>query len=362
MFEQPTIPKRSEILDECSHSGQRIIAVFPIHYHRALLRAHDLLPIEVWGPAGYSTTNADAHLQAYVCSIARCGLSFALDGGLNKARAILVPHSCDSLQGLGSVFLDFIKPKTPVLTLYVPRARREADTEFLARELRALDQKLSQISGQTPSHAQLHSCIDAEQRADELMDNLLKNRMKIPMSNYDFYRLLRSRQYVAAQRFAKLANSVLESADDHIKDNPHRVIISGIVPEPMELLSALDDAGLTIVWDDTACIGRRIYPQTHDDDPYVRMAKSMLTGPADPELGSSIGDRTEYLLNLTRKYNAHGLVFWSVKFCEPELFHIPQVSQALGMAGIRTLFLEVDISEPSTAQVLTRLEAFAESL
>ncbi len=337
--------------------------MYPIHYHRALLRAHDLMPVELWGPSQYSTTSADAHLQAYTCSVVRCGLSFALDGGLEKARAIIVPHSCDSLQGLGSVFLDFIQPKTPVLTLYVPRGRREMDVEFFARELMALDKSLAKITGKRPSEKMLHSFIDNEQKADSAMEAVLNNRIRIPMSNRQFYELMRTRQYVAAEKFEKLARDTLESMQqDNRTDCSHKLVISGLVPEPAELLSVMDDAGLTVVWDDTACIGRRIYPETDDADPYVRMARSILGAPPDSALGSSVEARLAHLLDLTRNKQAQGVVFWSVKFCEPELFYLPQLSRGLELAGIRTLLLEVDISEPASAQVQTRLEAFAESL
>ena len=79
------IPDRNQTIARHRKAGGAIAAVFPIHYPRALLRAFDLLPVEVWGPPGRSTTSGDAHLQAYTCSIVRCSLSFVLDGKLDDA-------------------------------------------------------------------------------------------------------------------------------------------------------------------------------------------------------------------------------------------------------------------------------------
>ena len=57
-----------------------------------------------------------------------------------------------------------------------------------------------------------------------------------------------------------------------------------------------------------------------------------------------------------------GLIYFVVKFCEPEQFYIPQLNHGLATAGIKTLSLEVDIGDPLPDQLVTRLEAFAETL
>ncbi|MDP3938089.1 MAG: 2-hydroxyacyl-CoA dehydratase family protein [Deltaproteobacteria bacterium] len=87
--------------------------------------------------------------KAYTCDIIRNGLSFLLSGGLDETDLVVVPHGCDSLQGLGSVRLDFVKRKQPVLTLYLPR-RDESDTEkairFFADEFRPVGVNLEAIA------------------------------------------------------------------------------------------------------------------------------------------------------------------------------------------------------------------------
>ena len=121
---QLAIPERLDAIKEHQQRGGSIAAVFPIHYSRALLRAFDLLPVEVWGPSGLGGAHGAAHLQPYVCSIVHNAISFLETGGLEAAEVLIVPHACDSLQGLGSILIDFVQPKQPVLPLYLPRGRR----------------------------------------------------------------------------------------------------------------------------------------------------------------------------------------------------------------------------------------------
>lgn len=130
------IPQRKAVIQAFQEQGGHIAAVLPIHPPRALLRAFNFLPVEVWGPPRIHSSPGAVHLQAYVCSIVRNALSFILSGGLDVVDIIVVPHACDSLQGLGSLLLDFNQPKMPVIPFYQPRGRRSCDLEFLAPPLR----------------------------------------------------------------------------------------------------------------------------------------------------------------------------------------------------------------------------------
>ncbi len=124
------LPPRSEVIRRQRESGGRVAAVLPIHYPRALLRAFDILPVEVWGPPHVNASHASAHLQPYVCSIVRNALSFLQAGGLDGVDLVVVPHTCDSLQGLGSILIDFARPAQPVLPLYIPRHKASTLTHI----------------------------------------------------------------------------------------------------------------------------------------------------------------------------------------------------------------------------------------
>jgi benzoyl-CoA reductase/2-hydroxyglutaryl-CoA dehydratase subunit BcrC/BadD/HgdB len=122
----PAIAARHEVISTHRERGGRIAAVLPVFAPRALLRAFGFLPVEVWGPPGIPIAGGGSHLQPYVCSIVRNTLSFLLSGGLDATDLVLVPHACDSLQGLGSILLDFVKPRQPVLTALPSAQQRRA--------------------------------------------------------------------------------------------------------------------------------------------------------------------------------------------------------------------------------------------
>lgn len=355
------IPTRMEALARVEERGGQYAAVFPIHYPRALLRAFGLQPVEVWGPPGKETTLGDAHLQAYTCSIVRCGLSFVKSGALDGAGLILVPHACDSLQGLGSTLLDFNQTEAPVETLYIPRGRRSADALFLTDELKRLGASLGRITGRQPDPDELMRCIRREEAADAALADLLSARPRLALSNAEFYRLARSREYLPAEEFEPLCREALEGPGEDDASGP-RLLLSGLVPEPTTLLEVLDEAGVMVAADDMACLGRRLYPAGAGDEPYSRLAGSLLGGPPDATLGHPVSQRVEHLLDLCQRSGAAGVVHYEIKFCEPEQFYLPQLDAGLQEAGIRTIDLEVDLADPLPDQVVTRLEAFVETL
>ncbi len=357
---QIQIPPRAEIVARMKERGNKLAAVLPIHYPRELLRAFNIHPIEVWGPPGTDPTSGASHLQPYVCSIVRNALAFQQSGGMDAVDLILVPHACDSLQGLGSVLLDFIQPKQPIIPFYLPRGVGDAGKEFLIAELKRLYIHLKIITGRTPTDNDLLEAVRQEERLDKTFSNLLLSREKYYISDFDFYRMVRSREYLPGDVFSQLAGHLVEEKQRDFSGIP--LILSGIVPEPMEIFHAIENFGGRVVADDLACIGRRRYPVGESDEPFERMADRLLNGPPDWNKGNPIQDRLQYLLEMVARSNARGIIFHTVKFCEPELFDLPQIRAGLQSQEIPSLVIEVDINDTLSNQILTRLEAFMEMI
>jgi benzoyl-CoA reductase/2-hydroxyglutaryl-CoA dehydratase subunit BcrC/BadD/HgdB len=59
---------------------------------------------------------------------------------------------------------------------------------------------------------------------------------------------------------------------------------------------------------------------------------------------------------------ARGIIIYDVKFCEPELFDIPQLRRLLEAAGHPLLHVEFDLAATISQQTVTRIEAFVEML
>ena len=331
----------------------------PIHHPRAMLRAYRLHPIEIWGPPNVARHEGSRHFQAYTCDIVVKAMSFIRSGGIDSTRAILVPHTCDALQGMGSVLGDFIRPDQRVLTLYLPRGRRTSDRDFLRHELLRLGQTLAEVSGHTPSESDWAEAFEAEDAADAALAGLYGARGELAISDREFYTAIRAREYLTAEQFCELAAGLP-------RGEPRRrgvgLMLSGIVAEPLELFDRIDEMGAHVVGDDLACGYRRVYAASSQHDPVERMASRLMGGPPDPTCGTSIHERVEALQNRMRALGARGLLVYDPKFCEPELFDVPLLRKHLNQAGFPTLHVEFEMGEAFPHQTLSRIEAFVETL
>ncbi len=354
------IVTRKEVIRKFRENGGRVAAVLPIRYPRELLRAFRLLPVEVWGPPLTDVSLGGSHLQSYTCAIVRNAVSFLLAGGLDQTDLILVPHTCDSLQGMGSVLLDFIRPKQKVLTLYHPRGTRPADVDFLIRELQRVYEELSRWSGLAPSEEELLAAIRREEKADAALDQLYHKRWSLHLTDREFYALVRSREFLPAEDFVAQINKLPLFEETPPEGIP--ILLSGIVPEPMSLFDEIQAMGARVVGDDLACGTRRLYRQGQSSEPFRRMAERLLSSPPDPTRGSPIAERVTHLKNLLSKSGARGLLIYDPKFCEPELFDVPLLRKKLEAAGIPVSYVEFEMGEPLSQQILTRIEAFVEML
>ncbi|MBI5653971.1 MAG: 2-hydroxyacyl-CoA dehydratase, partial [Chloroflexi bacterium] len=373
-------------------------AVLPIHYPRALLRAFDILPVEVWGPPNVDATQGAAHLQPYICSIVRNALAFLMSGGLDATDCVIVPHTCDSLQGFASILIDFIMPSViaseakqspksdleiassqpfdsaslrsgvllamtkPVLPIYLPRDQRASDADFLANEFRALYRRLAEITNRAPSDADLLAQIARDEDADALLADLHARRADLPLTQIEFYRVIRAREFLPTEDFSALARDVLARASESPQRADIPIILSGIVPEPMSIFDSISQMGGTVVADDLAGCGRRLYPRGTHSDPFARMAERIINAPPDSTRGNSIQARLDHLTRLTRESGAHGIVFYDVKFCETELFYLPALRKMLQDQGVPSVAIEFDLNDAFSQQTATRLEAFIEML
>ena len=90
-----------------------------------------------------------------------------------------------------------------------PASVASGSVEFLAAEIAALGDQLAQVSGRSPTDEQLTGCIDQEAAADAFLGQLWGVRAAVDCSDRDFYRLVRSREYLPAEAFISLAGGVL---------------------------------------------------------------------------------------------------------------------------------------------------------
>ena len=355
--------RREYLIKQKEEKGRKVFGVFPAHYPKEILWAMNVLPVEIWDPP-LEVSEANAHLQPYICSVVKLGLELVLEGKCNDLDGFLFPHTWDSIQNLASIVNDYLGLDKDCYFFYHPKAPyKESSRRYYLEQLKGLVTRLEKRFGpMDPSF--LKQKVEQGQQAAALLRELysLRSRGELSASNAEFYRVIRQGEYLHPDDFIPLLEDFLDSAKGR-RDGGPAVVLSGVLPNPSEILTLLDDMTVKVADDDFLGCGRRlIVPPGGSDDPFEVMVESYFAMPPCTTKDSPIDVRVDYLLEKVQNCGAGGVIFYIVKFCEPELFDVPLMVDGLKRKGIATLVIDVELNQGLSGQMATRVEAFVEMM
>jgi len=323
----------------------------------------DILPVEIWDPPSPGL-QASAHLQAYLCPVVKAGLELLLSPAGLKLDGLLFPHLCDSLQNLGSLCAHLLDPPAPVYHFYAPKALDCRSARDYYREcLEDLVLKLARDGVALEPEELRQRAAQARTIAGRLQTlyELRQNRA-IRASNTQFYHCIRLLEYLHPDDYLPHLENFQLTTQGPGAPGPG-VVLSGILPNPAEVLELLDELGLRVVQDDLINCGRRLAPPPPTSgDVFTDMVEAYFRRPPCSTNATALEARIQHLLNLVKAARASGVIFWHLKFCEPEAFDLPMLRAALKSAGIPSMVMETDLNQGLGGQLATRLEAFTEML
>ena len=354
---------RKDYLLKQKHLGRRVFGVFPAQYPREILWAANVLPAEIWDPP-LPVSAADAHLQPYICSVVKLGLELLLQQKADMVDGFLFPHTCDSIQNMASVVHDYIGLDKPCYFFYHPKAPYgDSARDYYQRQVKALAQSLEEICGPIDP-AELKHRVAQGQEINQLMGQLYQRRAAgvLHLDNAQFYQAVRRAEWLWPDDLI----SELEEILAHPPTDPDRrtpVLLSGVLPNPPEILNLLDDLGARVGHDDfLACSRRWLTQKPKSGDPYEALSQAYFGLPPCSSKDSPLTERVSWLLDLCQQTRAKGLIFYTVKFCETELFDVPILSGELKKNGYPCLMIDTELNQGLSGQISTRVEAFLEML
>jgi benzoyl-CoA reductase/2-hydroxyglutaryl-CoA dehydratase subunit BcrC/BadD/HgdB len=356
-------PRKEYLLQQKEKHGRHLFGVLPAQYPREILWALNALPVEIWDPP-LEVSRANAHLQPYICSVVRLGLELILQGHAEMLEGFLFPHTCDSVQNLASIVNDYLGLDKPCYFFYHPKAPyRPSSRVFYSRQLKDLVLNLeAQLGPMDPK--ELRARVEQGRKIAASLGELyrLRGEGKLRASNREFYRVIRQGEYLHPDDFLPLLHEFLESSRGESGAGP-RLILSGVLPNPPEILTLLDELNVRVADDDFLCCGRRLLlTPGHGEDPFEVLTESYFGMAPCTTKDSPVEERIAYLSDKIKKGGAKGVIFWMVKFCEPELFDVPQVVEELKKRGLATLVMDSDLNQGLSGQMRTRIEAFVEMI
>jgi len=343
--------------------GRRLIGVFPAHYPKEILWAFNIAPAEIWDPP-LEVSAANAHLQPYICSVVKLGLELILQGKGDMLDGFLFPHTCDSIQNMASIVYHYLGLDKPCYFFYHPKALyRPSSRPYYLEQLKSLATRLERDLGPMDT-TELRRRVEQGRHLAALLREIYKMRHEgtLSASNAEFYRVIRQGEYLHPDDFIPLLEDFMKASGGSHRKGPC-VILSGVIPNPPEVLALLDQLGVQVADDDLLCCGRRIprHPNTAQE-PFEALTDTYFDMPPCTTRDSPLEERVNCLLEKIATSEARGVIFYLVKFCELEWFDVPLMAEAVKEAGAAALTLDVDLNRGLSGQLTTRIEAFVEMI
>ncbi|MCL4479471.1 MAG: 2-hydroxyacyl-CoA dehydratase family protein [Deltaproteobacteria bacterium] len=343
-------------------TGRKVIGVMPAYFPKVVITALDAYPVAYIGE-NIPIVQADTYLQSFSCTTTRTILEQALKGDMDYVDGFIFTTMCDNQQNLSEIFKKLFKNKRTINFMIPFASSIPARSSFTKAQMEKTISALEQITGNIFSLENFNKAKAIYERLGVLINELYDLRRRSPaiISAYDFYSIINAGLFLPVDEYIKLLEPVIHELKNkpvNSEDN-YRVIISGITAEPLSLTKIFDEVGLAVA-DDDLTNGSRLYSkgvlQGIDQESLDRY---LFGGEPCSTLYDPSRDRKEHLLKKAKAHKAT-VVFWQIKFCEPEAFDRPDIIDHLKQHNVKTHVFEVELQMNSFESIKTRLQAFKE--
>ena len=357
-----------KLLDWKRGKGIKVIGSTLADVPEELIHAAGMLPITILG-TNKPILRANTHLPDNACSQARSDLELVLTYQGDVFDGYVLPQVDDTTQHLSDIWRRNV-PWDYFESYLLPRQiDRPSAREWLRQETLRLKGSLEMFVGEEITGEKLWSSIDLYNQSRGYLRRLYELKKRHPrfISNRELYDLIKSSMWWPKEEHNRLVENFI-SGIEHTDlptqtDEDIRVVLSGIVWEPPEIMDILDESGLEVVGDDL-CVGwRYIATDIHmDGDPVETLVdRHFRKGPFTPIYDK--GNRIfENLFNLVTENGARAVIYLHIKFNESQDFDLPDLVHTMEGEGIPILVVETEYQTTHLAGTRTRIQAFKEAL
>jgi len=323
-------------------SNKNIVYYFCAYVPPELIYASNHIPFRLL-PSPTYFDRTDEFIPKYLCPYLRSITEEILRKDISLQKVIFT-DGCDSSKRIYEVWKD-LSFSYNTYFLQIPFNEKEEDIKYYGDQLRNL----------------FYSLDYKEERLIESIElyNLARRKIK----NLEI-------EGVGRGSFLYLINNIFHSIDieEFLNMNFSFKGKRGIgrfylfsTMFPLEFIEFLEEFNLEIYFNDS-CFGDRIQEEIKFyDDPFYSLSNYILKREGCVRR-KSFNEKISMIIKRVREENIKGVIFYSLKYCDPLLFTIPILREKLREEKIPTLIIEDDYSLGIKEQIRIRIEAFLEMI
>ena len=370
------LSNRPQQLAKLRDQGIKIIGYFPGDYvPEEIIYASGAVPLCLsHGGDPEAVVAAQPVTMRFQCAFSKAQLGERLLGKqpyYNLVDLLVAPITCSHLRKTADLWQ--YHSHIDVFRLGIPREyNTEYGLQYYLGSLQRLKQRIETLTGNEINDDKLREAISLYNTMRELLKKIsFTRRASQPsISGLDFLRLNHASFYADPAFLVDMLRAVLME----IRENPHEAVSQGkprllligpnIAYGDYKILELVKEAGGLVVAEEV-CEGVRYYWENVEEnhDPLTALADRYL-GKRLPcaFMNASSKKRLDFMLNLVREFNAEGIIWYQLLYCETYDIESYFFEKKLQEVGMPMLKLQSDYDAVEMGPLKTRIEAFIEMI
>ena len=358
--------KRHEYAKEWkARTGDKVLAYMCTYEPEEILYAADVLPVRVYGSHEASDLT-ESHIFGMYCPFCRDCVAQVMGGKYDYADGVMIAQACLHMRQVYSTW-EIHKPTEFMYYLPFPIAVESKHARpHLAAELMRFKEAVEKWTGKEITDVDLDRGIEIMNTNRDLMRKIyeFRNEENPPLTGVEAMYMTASSQMVDKREHNKELEKVLKELPSRElgRDAGIRLMIVGSESDDIEFMEMVESLNTTFVADDHCTASRYFWNKVEPlEDRLLAIGNRYLDRPPCPTKDTKYWSRFDHVLNMAKEANVEGAVIIQQKFCDPHEIDIPMLRKMFEDNGIKTYFLELDVTVP-IGQFKIRIEAFLEML
>ncbi len=377
-FERLLEDANNELIRDAQEEGRKCIGTVCENVPEPLLNLDGVFSARLRAPRTGSMEMATYYMTSFLCEYTRALLERAIEGGYNFTDALIAPDGCsmmnrcvENMELLKTMekddfFYEYMeipmKSNQNGLNLYVLQCKNHILTP------------LNKHFGTDISDAAIRKAVAEHNRVCELIRAIGDYRKsdKPAITGYEFH-IITMVTYVAPKdKLIPMLEETLEELKtrepDEKNDYRARVVFVGSEVDDVDMIKLVEESG-AYVCADRFCYGslpgRLPIVLNDEEDALTQVCRHYMEKSQCPRYMNQdkIQERKKYIADIAEEYNADGIIFEQIKFCDPWAYE-----RMMGSAILRdkyhypVLTIDRPYQVASSGQLKTRVQAFVESV
>lgn len=371
-FESLLEVQENELVKEAISQGRIPVGYTCSYIPTPALMVDKVFPMRLRGHEVEDVEHATYYLSPMLCSYSKSILQSAMDGNYDFLKAVVGTTSCAHMCGAveNAEWKSVINNKDLVYAIMDIPKKKNFPPNIDAYEYQMIHkfyEKLDKLYGLDYSDEKIVEAVERYNAFTHVMRQIsdLRKLENPKITGLEFHTIYTACQVAPVDLLMDKLKETLEELNERegVSDYRAKIMVMGsILDTPLYTKVIEDQGGLVVV--DRYCTGSMpgLVPIELGDKPLHSLIDFWMNQRKCPKVISDTFNRMAYNEELFNEFNADGIVFEKMKFCELWAYESVTANEVFNKLNIPHVIIERDYDITSEGQLRTRIQAFIEGL